>query len=631
MGALASILVAVALTFIYAAQNIWVAGGESTTTHSVVLWTGLAALAAGSVVRFLDWNGASGLRRTAETRVGLAHVGLVASLGLYALQSEWGITALKLADDSKVPTLLAVLWPALFTVSALALVFMELVYRRMPVAEGIEIRRLSAAAFDGVSIALAIVFAVSVNYAADKGDIRKDVSYFKTTKPSETSLRLVKSVNEPIRAVLFFPKTNEVLTEVTPYFKALAKANPKFRVDVMDHALAPALASAHKVKDNGAVLLLKGADGHGQQGEQIDIGTDLAIARSRLRTLDGRFQQTFTTLARQKREISFVVGHDERSDASARETPVPERTSEFVKALDRANVRMKDLGINQGLASRVPAGVPMVALVGPRRPLLPEEAESLLRYVKDGGRLLVMVDPQDDSGAAPLLEGLGLELEPGVLTSDANFIPRTHTDADRSLVYTKKFSSHPTVTIASRHASQLAVAFVAGGALARKEGAGPKDAKVLFPIRTEGSYWLDTNQNYALDGDEKRGVKNMMAVVTIPVAGSGAEPAGSEEKKEGRAVVIADADFATDQVIGNPGNVVVINDILQWLLGEEQIVGEVTSEEDVPIEHTRQEDKLWFYGTTLGAPLPLFGLGIWVAIRRRRRRRTSQPKEGAGS
>ena len=455
--------------------------------------------------------------------------------------------------------------------------------------------------------------------------MKKDVSYFKTTMPSEGTLRMVKSVSEPVRAVLFFPKTNEVLSEVRPYFDALAKASPSFKVEVLDHALAPELTNQHKVKDNGTVLLLKGPDGHGQLAEQLEVGTELDFARSKLRTLDGRFQQTFTTLARQKRELFFTVGHNERSDAGYTEGSKDERTSELVKALDRANVKMKNLGIGQGLAQKVPEGAPAVVIMGPRAPFIAEETAALTAYVKAGGRVLVMIDPWEDTGLAPFLETVGIELEPGVLVSDSRYRVRTNTPADRALVFTTKFSSHPTVTLASRHAAEVASIFVRGGAMKKKDGVLPEGAKVVFPMRSEGSFWRDQNGNFELDGEEKRGVENMMAAVTVPVAGA-APAAGSKDAPEGRVVVIADADFATDQVIRNPGNLVVINDILQWLLGQEEIVTQTASEEDVAIEHTREEDKVWFYGTTLAAPLPLFGIGIWVALQRRKRRTQARPQ-----
>ena len=87
---------------------------------------------------------------------------------------------------------------------------------------------------------------------------------------------------------------------------------------------------------------------------------------------------------------------------------------------------------------------------------------------------------------------------------------------------------------------------------------------------------------------------------------------------EGRAVIIGDGDFMTDKIARNPGNMLVFVDSLAWLIGEERISGATTSEEDVAIEHSRDEDKLWFYGSTFAVPLPVLLFGMWMARRRRR-------------
>jgi hypothetical protein len=59
-------------------------------------------------------------------------------------------------------------------------------------------------------------------------------------------------------------------------------------------------------------------------------------------------------------------------------------------------------------------------------------------------------------------------------------------------------------------------------------------------------------------------------------------------------------------------------DIVRWLGGEESFAGEISSEEDVRLEHSREKDVLWFYGTILGAPALVLGLGLAFARRARR-------------
>jgi ABC-type long-subunit fatty acid transport system fused permease/ATPase subunit len=82
--------------------------------------------------------------------------------------------------------------------------------------------------------------------------------------------------------------------------------------------------------------------------------------------------------------------------------------------------------------------------------------------------------------------------------------------------------------------------------------------------------------------------------------------------------VIGDGDFMTDKVSTNNGNVMVFIDSLAWLIGNEELGAEVSSEEDVPIQHSRDQDKLYFYATTFAVPLPLLALSVWVSRRRRR-------------
>ncbi|MGB0680318.1 MAG: Gldg family protein, partial [Polyangiales bacterium] len=448
------------------------------------------------------------------------------------------------------------------------------------------------------------------NYVANAKNVKEDVSYFKTTEPSDSTLKMVERLGEPVRVILFFPKVNEVYEEVKPYFDSLDKRSKKLKVTVKDHALEPELARKHRVRSNGFVVLLKG-EGKGQQSENFEIGTKVEEARDRLKKLDGNFQKVFTKLTTVRREIHVTTGHRERSAGGADGDSPPERTAQLKVALERSNIKTRDLGLSQGLAQQVPAGAPAVAVIGPRTAFLVEEARSLLRYVQEGGRLIVMVDPDVEHGLDPLLHGLGLALQPGVIASTRSHLRRTQSNADRGIVFSATYSAHPTVTTASRNAGRVATIFYNGGHLGRHQGEGALSGlNVVFPLRSDPAFWRDLNGDFEQSAEEKSEAMNMMAAVTVKGKGG----------KEGRAVVIADGDFVTDQLIRNPGNILVLGDILQWLLGQEQIVGEASSEEDVRIEHTRDEDKLWFYATSFGVPVPVLALGVWMAMRRRRRK-----------
>ena len=101
-----------------------------------------------------------------------------------------------------------------------------------------------------------MIFVLSMGYVATERDVRKDVSYFKTTAPSGATVTMLGKLDQPIRVVLFFPPGSDVLAAVQPYFDAL-KASGKLSVEARDIALSPELAQKHKVRDNGVALLLQ--------------------------------------------------------------------------------------------------------------------------------------------------------------------------------------------------------------------------------------------------------------------------------------------------------------------------------------------------------------------------------------
>jgi ABC-type uncharacterized transport system involved in gliding motility auxiliary subunit len=264
----------------------------------------------------------------------------------------------------------------------------------------------------------------------------------------------------------------------------------------------------------------------------------------------------------------------------------------------------------QGLANAVPDGSGAVLVLGAREKFLPEEIETLLQYVRKGGRLLLMVDPGDADGLDPLLTGLGVTRQPGVLGAAKSHMRRKFDASDRGIVFSNKYSSHPTVTTVSRYQSEVATILVNGVGL-DKAPTGNVEPKptVSFPLRSAPDFFRDLDGDFERDANEPEETVNLVAAVTVT------EKAGAPE---GRAIVIGDGDFMTDKLATNNGNLMLFIDALAWLIGNEELNAEVSSEEDVPIEHSREKDKIWFYATTFAVPLPLLGLGIFVSRRRRR-------------
>ena len=590
-------------------------------TAVVLRWLAIAGLGATAALRLLAWKKAEGVVRQAERALLLAYGGVIFSVVVYGASTPWGLSLLGLAGDggARSGELLTAAWAALLTVALTVALFMELAYARMPVAASLELRRLRAAGQGGLSLALALVFLFGLNYAASQRDVQRDMSYFKTALPGGSTLAMAEQLGEPVTAVLFYEQVSDVLGQVKPFFEALAGKGQQFRFVLRDHALEPDLARRYKVRGNGHILLLRGGleaiDAPPEAtatvaSESFEIGDKLERARPKLRKLDEHFQKAFMGLTRAPRSLHLTAGHREFSKTGAKDDPKVTRLTGVFTLLKRFNIADHNLGMADGLADKVPDDARAVAVFGPRDPFLPEEARALLRYVQSGGRLLLMIDTQRDLGLDLLLHGLGVGRKPGVLCSERHIMRRRFNASDAAIVYANTYSSHPTVTSVSRNASRVATVFMDGGALDRYRGeAALKGAKVTFPLRSSHDFWLDLDGDFKRAPTEDKGTKNMIAAVTVKV----------DKGDEGRVVIIADGGFANDQLIRNSGNSLLFVDALRWLIGEEAITGDLSSEEDVPIEHRKDADRIWFYATCFGLPLPILLLGLWFARRRRRR------------
>jgi hypothetical protein len=634
---------------------------------------GLAGIVVATILRFSPKFRSQGERAQIERLLAvLSVVGLVA-LGIYYVTTNSGVERFGLDKWTSEKRdhgieILRVIWVSLLTLAVMPQVFAEAALRPMRRAERPESRRVKAAAMAGVALGMVAVYGSLLVYASSGIEKKWDYSYFKTSRPGESTRKIAGGLSEAIRVVAFFPDVNEVRSEVESYLKDLAATSPKLKVEVKDRLLAPKLAKELRATQDGVIILSKGSATF-----TLTIGAEMEQARAKLKTLDRDFQEQLIKAVRSRKTVYFTVGHGEINDAPKGNAEAEGRTASIAKTLlQKQNVTVKDLGLGQGLGSEVPADADAVVVLGPSDGFSPPEIDSLKRFADRGGHLLLALDPESTSqlnvvgvqqtpeatpaalvpsaapaakpapsgsaakapapppqGPAPAhlaaLAGVaGLTILPDVLANETNHMRVRNNDSDRTRLQTSSFSSHASVSTLSRNAPRAAVVVFGSAALDKPQAA---QGKVDFTVRSPGSTFNDGNKNFKLDKDsEKSQTYNLAAAVSRPVANSPEppkpDPKNKDQKdkkpevKEMRAFVTADVDAFSDLVMSNIiGNQVLFVDAMRWLVGEESWSGQVNTEEDIRIEHTKQQDLAWFYATIFGAPGLILGAGL--LLRRR--------------
>jgi hypothetical protein len=712
------------LLWLYLAGLVLVYSGERVLSglekgSGLVTFVGVLCVLGATLLRFSPRFRGGGERRSIEAQLAVfSSVGMVA-LALYFITTDYGTDLLgidKMEDPGRTRLLefLTVSWVSLIAISTLPMVFVETAMRPMRSSERPEARRVRSAAFAGLTLGLAAVYGAFFVYAASGVDLDVDFSYFKTSRPSESTRKIAQSLTEPVRVVAFFPQVNEVRVEVERYLNDLKSASPKLSVEVMDRLLAPKLARELKANQDGVIVLSKGST-----NQILTVGTELEQAKTKLKTLDRDFQEQLLKSARSQKVAYLTVGHGEINDGPRVATSDAVRSGNIARTLlQRQNYLVKDLGLAQGLAREVPSDADVVLVLGPTEPFSAEEIESLRRYASGDGKLALALDPDafstrdlvpggtpEGDGAAPsksatpgtsavppaasvapagsaapassaapaqdapaadsplakLAEIVGLKFTPSVLANEKNHVRLRGDNSDRARLVSNSFSSHASVSTLSRNSPRAAVVLFGAGSLEQVSGS---KGRTDFTVRSMTGTFDDRNRNYEFDkGSETQKLFNIAAAVSRPVDGAapaskkedekaddhdGHDHDGKDEKendkkdkqddkaakkqdvREMRAFVLADADAFSDFVMGEVvGNQVLFADAVRWLVGEESFSGPPNTEEDVRIQHTKQEDLVWFYASIFGAPGLVLAAGVFVS--RRSRRSGQKPgKQGEG-
>lgn len=611
------------LSVVYAVGMLGVLLGErllGAGTGRLVLSGAGAAL----VVLALVLRGARLSRAPAEWKaperwlLALYAVGAV-GLGLYFAQSDlasglWGGALSQQAPRAAV--VLVALFPALVASALLPVGLVELALGSMAQSPLPELGRLRTALYSGLGLSFTLVFVFSSMYVATQADHTWDLSYFRTARPGDASKKLVRGLNEPLEVTLFFPPANDVGQQVEQYFRELEKESPQLRIQLLDQAVEPARARELGVSNNGTFVLSR----EGRR-EMYTVPLELDRARGQLQRLDQEVYQRLRQVARPRQVLYFTSGHGERALTRANPDMPGQRApiSDLAELLRTQNIEVRSLSLADGLGVEVPKDATMVAVVGPTKDFLPEELNTLREYAERGGRLWLALEP-DGPALEPLLQALGVKLLKVPLANDQVFFRITRQQSDRANLGSNGFSSHPAVTTLSQLGQQVAVAFLGAAAL-EPTMPPPNGLSADVSVRAHEATFQDANGNFNPDPGEQRNSWPLVVAVEKQPAGEG---------KQGlRAVVMGDAEALTDGVLGNPGNAYLAVDTVRWLSGEEALAGAVTTEEDVPIQHTREQDVVWFYSSVFLAPALVLGAGFFVT--RRRGRRTASAKQGGAA
>jgi ABC-type uncharacterized transport system involved in gliding motility auxiliary subunit len=315
-----------------------------------------------------------------------------------------------------------------------------------------------------------------------------------------------------------------------------------------------------------------------------------------------------------KPKILFTTGHGEHS----LDDQGGHGLSGAQQLLGRDNFEMEEWA-SLGKAE-VPAGTDLVVIAGPTGSFVRPELDLLGKYLAQGGRMLVLLDPvlgatrgsgMVSTGLEDWLAGYGVKVGANIVVDPSNPLPFFGPET----IFTKQYESHPITKPLSQAGYPVLVT------LARSVGKGTAAGMTVSELlRTSAEGWGETN---LVDLDKVgRDAQDLAGPVPLGVvAESPAPPAGGAAgARPSRLVVFGDSDFATNQLLGaNAGNSVLLSNALNWLVEREALLGIPPKKtEQVHLSLTSSEMRMIFLSSVVVLPLIAAICGVFVFYRRRR-------------
>ena len=470
-----------------------------------------------------------------------------------------------------------------------------------------DIKVVKIQAKNWLALAMLLTTLFSLNFVAAKNDRVYDLSYLKTSKPSDTTIAKIKAYSgNTLKIASFFGRDSDVYPKIKSYLDLIASKNDNITILRYDKDFAPIAAEEFRAARNGQVILME--DGRRQR---IDLGESLEKARKILKKFDHEFQKSLTNLTGEKKNVYLSLGHGEMS--KSRGTNPTRSIAKLTTLLRGLGYRIKTLSSATGGGTEVPDDADLVLVAGASEPFLPAETEALGRFLKSGGALMALLDVEFsggktsllDSDSPPLIEllkqfGIGFKRE--LLVNDKQFVRATRKPIDQTFIIANQFTGHAVVNTLRKRGNKSAVVLFQSGYFEPTRKL-IDDWKSFAAVKTLPTTFVDLNRNLRYDAEsEQRGTKAV---------------AMAAESKNGRVVAIADASLVSDPIFANAANQLLIVDAIRWLLKEEGFQGGSTSEEDIKVLHSNQEEAAIFHVSIFGVPMLLLFMGYLVNRRKR--------------
>jgi ABC-type uncharacterized transport system involved in gliding motility auxiliary subunit len=452
----------------------------------------------------------------------------------------------------------------------------------------------------GVLAFLAIL--IAINWIASRQNHRWDLTESKSFTLSDQTKQIVSNLKGPLHIRVFYAKQQDSEQAHRDRLDSYEYLSKQVSVEYIDANAKPTEAEKYEVTAVPTLVLEYG--GRTQRATSDD---ETAMANVLKKLIEGKAKKAY-----------FTQGHGEHDPDDAQ---TPQGYKAISAGLTDENFEVAKLQIAQ--KGSIPADATVLIVAGATSDFLPQEADLVGAFLKNGGKLFLMIDPPPAKSATAqptslisLAKAWGIQVGNDIVVDprgqlagfDASVpvgMPLQHPINAKAPKLTAYRLARSIVPVEGGVDGHVAQTFMQSGESSWAES----DVKGLY----------DTGRpEKNLDKGDKGGPVSLAAAVSAPAPGNATATDPDAPKPESRLVVVGDSDFASNQMAQIGGNADMFLNAMNWLAQQENLIAIRSKDpEDRRLQLTQNDVDLIFWLTVLIIPLALFANGFRVYWKRR--------------
>jgi len=440
---------------------------------------------------------------------------------------------------------------------------------------------------------IVIVYLVTMDH-----NKRFDLTKSQRFSISDQTQKVVEGLKGPVNAYAFYSKTQDT-TSISELFNEYHYYYKDFVFEIVDPDTNPGMVKEMDVEEYGQIMIR-----YGGKTEKVKSNNEEGITNALI-----KLSQTSI------KNIYFITGHGEKSVED-----YSKNGYDKIKAAIKAeNYDVKEVLLLR--EEKIPEDCSVLVSAGPTNDYEPHEIGLIDNYIKDGGRIVFMMDPSSKGegfkNISTWLEKYGLSPGNNVIIDPLSRV----LSGDYFTPVINNYTYNP-ITKDFKLATFLK--------LARSIEVKKSPDNNIFTrevARTGESSWAETDVISLFSGkgakfskdEDIKGPLTIMAYSSITLNPKSNE-GESEKGKEGFILAVGDSDFISNSMYQTQGNKDLFLNSINFLADRGELISiRPKQQESVYLTLTAKQGRFAFFVSLIIIPILVIVVGLYLNIHRRAR------------